>query len=57
MGEMFGTSPLDMQDKYMDLSRNVRQANKPVYNKMYPIPGGIMDVGDKIGWNSRSHSF
>ena len=28
MGEMLGMSPLDMQDKYMDLSRNVRQTNK-----------------------------
>ena len=49
MGEMLGTSPLDMQDKYMDLSRNVRQTNKPVYNEMYPISGGIMHLGEQGG--------
>ena len=43
MGEVFGKSPLEMQDKYVDLSRDVRQTNKPVYNKMYPITGGFMD--------------
>ena len=49
MGEMFGTSPLDMQDKYMDLSRDVRQTNKPVYNKMYPLTGMAMDYPAKGG--------
>jgi len=43
MGEMLGMSPLDMQKKYVGLSRDVRQTNKPVYNKMYPIEGGYMD--------------
>jgi hypothetical protein len=43
MGEMLGMSPLDMQDKYVDLSRDVRKINKPVYNTMYPITGGYMD--------------
>ena len=49
MGEMLGYTPQQMQDQYMDLSRDVRQINKPVYNKMYPITGGVMDVGEKGG--------
>ena len=32
-----------MQNQYVDLSRDVRQTNKPVYNKMYPLTGGYMD--------------
>ena len=43
MGEMLGYTPQQMQDQYMDLSRDVRQTNKPVYNRMYPLTGGFMD--------------
>ena len=49
MGEVFGKSPLEMQDKYVDLSRDVRQTNKPVYNKMYPFTGGFMDYTEGGG--------
>ena len=49
MGEIFGRSPQQMQDHYMNLSRGVRDLNKPVYNKMYPLTGGLMDVGEKGG--------
>jgi len=49
MGEMLGYTPQQMQDQYMDLSRDVRQTNKPVYNKMYPLTGGFMDVAEKGG--------
>jgi len=38
-----------MQNEYMGISRDLRQSNKPAYNKMYPISGGIMDVGEKGG--------
>ena len=43
MGEMLGYTPQQMQDQYVDLSRDVRQTNKPVYNRMYPLTGGFMD--------------
>ena len=43
MGEMLGYTPQQMQNQYVDLSRDVRQTNKPVYNKMYPLTGGYMD--------------
>ena len=49
MGEMLGYTPHEMMDKYVDLSRDVRQTNKPVYNKMYPITGNFMDYADKGG--------
>jgi len=49
MGEMLGYTPQQMQDQYMDLSRGVRDLNKPVYNKMYPLTGGFMDVAEKGG--------
>ena len=49
MGEMLGYTPQQMQDQYMDLSRDVRQTNKPVYNKMYPLTGGFMDIAEKGG--------
>jgi len=47
MGEMLGYTPHEMMDKYVDLSRDVRQTNKPVYNKMYPLTGGFMDYMDQ----------
>ena len=47
MGEMLGYTPHEMMDKYVDLSRDVRQTNKPVYNKMYPFTGGFMDYMDQ----------
>lgn len=43
MGEMLGRTPQQMQEQYVDLSRDVRQTNKPVYNRMYPLTGGFMD--------------
>ena len=43
------TSPLEAQDLYMDMSRDLRQRNKPAYNKMYPLTGGFMDYADKGG--------
>jgi hypothetical protein len=48
-GEVFNKSPLEMQDMYQGMSRDVRQTNKPVYNKMYPITGGFMDYMDQGG--------
>ena len=49
MGEMLGYTPHEMMDKYVDLSRDVRQTNKPVYNKMYPFTGGFMDYTEGGG--------
>ena len=49
MGEMLGRTPQQMQDQYMNLSRDVRQTNKPVYNKMYPLTGGFMDYTEGGG--------
>jgi hypothetical protein len=49
MGEMLGYTPQQMQDQYVDLSRDVRQTNKPVYNKMYPLTGMAMDYPQKGG--------
>ena len=37
------TGRLGAQDIYMGMSRDLRQGNKPAYNKMYPITGGFMD--------------
>jgi len=48
-GEILGRAPQQMQKEYMDLSRNLRQTAKPVYNKMYPLTGGFMDVAEKGG--------
>jgi len=48
-GEVFNKSPLEMQDMYQGMSRDVRQTNKPVYNKMYPITGSFMDYADQGG--------
>ena len=43
------TSPMDAQNAYMGMSRDLRQGNKPAYNKMYPLTGGFMDTIDKGG--------
>ena len=43
------TSPMDAQNAYMGMSRDLRQGNKPAYNKMYPLTGGFMDTMDKGG--------
>jgi len=48
-GEMLGKTPQQMQNEYMGISRDLRQGNKPAYNKMYPITGGFMDVAEKGG--------
>ena len=49
MGEMLGRTPQQMQEQYMDLSRDVRQTNKPVYSKMYPLTNLAMDYGESGG--------
>jgi len=43
------TSPLDAQKRFMDTTETFRQANKPAYNKMYPLTGGYMDISEKGG--------
>jgi len=43
------TTPMEAQDAYMGMSRDLRQGNKPAYNKMYPLTGGFMDVAEKGG--------
>ena len=43
------TTPGGAQDIYMDMSRALRQGNKPAYNKMYPLTGGFMDYAEKGG--------
>ena len=43
------TSPLDAQKRFMDTTETFRQANKPAYNKMYPLTGGYMDIAEKGG--------
>jgi len=48
-GEMLGKTPPQMQNEYMGISRDLRQSNKPAYNKMYPLTGGFMDIADKGG--------
>ena len=49
MGEMLGYTPQQMQEQYVDLSRDVRQTNKPVYSKMYPLTNLAMDYGEGGG--------
>ena len=49
MGEMLGYTPQQMQEQYVDLSRDVRQTNKPVYSKMYPLTNLAMDYGESGG--------
>ena len=43
------TSPLDAQQRFMDTTETFRQANKPAYNKMYPLTGGFMDYTEGGG--------
>ena len=43
------TTPMGAQDAYVGMSRDLRQSNKPAYNKMYPLTGGFMDIMDKGG--------
>jgi len=43
------TTPMGAQDAYVGMSRDLRQGNKPAYNKMYPLTGGFMDIMDKGG--------
>ena len=52
-GEMLGKTPQQMQNEYMGISRDLRQSNKPAYNKMYPLTGGFMNIMEKGGlWGS-----
>ncbi len=52
-GELLGKTPQQMQNESMGISRELRQSNKPAYNKMYPLTGGFMDVTEKGGlWGS-----
>ena len=47
------TTPGGAQDAFVNMSRALRQGNKPAYNKMYPLTGGFMDVAEKGGlWGS-----
>jgi len=43
------TTPMGARDAYVGMSRDLRQGNKPAYNKMYPLTGGFMDIMDKGG--------
>ena len=43
------TSPMDAQNRFMGATETFRQANKPAYNKMYPLTGGYMDISEKGG--------
>ena len=49
IGELMGYSPTDVQDIYRQNSGVLRKYAKPTYNRMYPISGGIMDIGEKGG--------
>jgi len=52
MGEMLGYTPQQMQDQYVDLSRDVRQTNPQAYGKMYPITDTFrkyIDAGGLVG--------
>jgi len=47
------TTPGGAQDAFVNMSRALRQGNKPAYNQMYPITGKFMDVAEKGGlWGS-----
>jgi len=47
------TTPGGAQDAFVNMSRALRQGNKPAYNQMYPITGNFMDVAEKGGlWGS-----
>ena len=49
MGDVLAISPQAVRDDYVDLSRQVRQTNKPVYNKMYPLTGAFLDYTEAGG--------
>jgi len=48
-GSIFGNTPQEMQEDYRFESNELRNRAKPVYNKMYPLTGGFMDVAEKGG--------
>ena len=43
------STPLEAQDAYVGMSRDLRQGNNPAYTNMYPISGNIMNYADKGG--------
>ena len=43
------TTPMEAQDAFRRDTEAFRQLNKPAYNKMYPVSGMAMDVGEKGG--------
>jgi len=43
------STPLEAQDAYVGMSRDLRQGNNPAYTNMYPISGNIMNYVDKGG--------
>ena len=49
MGEVLAMSPQAVRDDYVQMSGDVRRANKPVFNKMYPFTGLAMDYMDAGG--------
>ena len=49
MGDVLAMSPQAVRDDYVKMSGDVRRANKPVFNKMYPITGAAMDYIDAGG--------
>ena len=52
------TTPGGAQDAFMNMSRALRQGNKPAYNQMYPITGKFMDVAEKGGiWGAMLSNF
>ena len=47
------TTPMEAQDAFVRSTEDFRQANKPAYNRMYPLPGNFMDFAEKGGlWGS-----
>ena len=48
-GSIFGYTPQEMQEDYRFESNELRNRAKPVYNKMYPLTGGFMDIAEKGG--------
>ena len=49
MGDVLAMSPQAVRDDYVKMSGDVRRANKPVFNKMYPFTGAAMDYIDAGG--------
>ena len=48
-GSIFGYTPQEMQEDYRFESGELRNRAKPVYNKMYPLTSGFMDIAEKGG--------